>query len=220
MSFEPPVIVESQQPATAAVIWLHGLGADGYDFEPIVPQLQFTQRDQARFIFPHAKVRPVTLNAGMPCRAWFDILSLREPGNEDIAGMNATNDYVQSLINEQIADGIDSKKIVLAGFSQGGAMAMYSALLCDKPLAGVMGLSTLLGGSLELEKSRAATNQHTPMLLTHGHHDEVLPYALGEKSCEILRSWGYPVEWKSYPMGHHLCPDEITDIAQFLQDNL
>ena len=220
MSYESPVIVEGQQPASAAVIWLHGLGADGFDFEPIVPQLQFTQREQVRFIFPHANVQPVTLNAGMPCRAWFDILTISEPSDEDIAGMKATNIYIQSLIEQQIASGIDSKNIILAGFSQGGAMAMYSALMCDKPLAGVMGLSTLLGGSLELEKSRVPTNQNTPLLLTHGHHDEVLPYALGQRSCEILKSWGYPVEWKSYPIGHHLCPDEIIDIAHFLEKNL
>lgn len=220
MSFEPPVIVEGDQPTKAVVIWLHGLGADGFDFEPIVPQLQFAQRDQVRFIFPHAPVRPVTLNAGMPCRAWFDILSLTRGNNEDISGMNATNVYIQSLINDQVKGGIDSTKIMLAGFSQGGAMALYSALNCDKPLAGVMGLSTLLGGSLELEKSRLAVNQQIPILLTHGQYDEVLPYALGEQSREMLMSWGYSVEWKSYPMAHHLCAEELVDIACFLQKNL
>lgn len=217
MAFELPVIVESEQTATAAVIWLHGLGADGHDFEPIVPQLNFSQRPNVRFIFPHAQVRPVTINAGMPCRAWFDIRTFSDPLREDVDGMKMTNEYIHELINQQIAAGIASEKIVLAGFSQGGAMAMYSALTYDKPLAGVMGLSTLLGGSADLESSRLPANQNTPMLLTHGHQDEVLPYDLGLRSCEILKSWGYPVKWIAYAMGHHLCPDEIDDIAAFLE---
>jgi phospholipase/carboxylesterase len=220
MQFEEPVIIGGQKNPQAAVIWLHGLGADGYDFEPIVPQLQFANRESVRFIFPHANVQPVTINAGMSCRAWFDIYSLSDVGNEDVNGMNETNHYIHSLIEQQLQDGIDSKKIVLVGFSQGGAMALYSALTYDKPLGGVMGLSTLLGGSLELEKNRNDVNDDMPILLVHGTQDEVLPYAMGERSRDTLESWGYKVQWKSYQMGHSLCSEEIKDISSFLQEHL
>lgn len=218
MQFEEPIVVASSERPQAAVIWLHGLGADGYDFEPIVPQLQFANRQNLRFIFPHAKRQPVTINGGMPCRAWFDIYSLFEVGNEDIDGMNATNHYIHSLIEQQLQDGIQSDKIMLAGFSQGGAMALYSALTYDKPLGGVMGLSTVLGGSVALEKNRNDVNDAMPILLVHGEQDEVLPCSVGERSRDKLRSWGYDVQWKTYAMGHTLCPEEIDDIASFLQE--
>jgi len=220
MHFEPPVIVGTHENPAAAVVWLHGLGADGYDFEPIVPQLSITHRERVRFIFPHANVQPVTLNGGMSCRSWFDIRTLSDPNSEDVAGMHETNLYVHQLIDQQIEAGIKSEKIFLVGFSQGGVMALFSGLLYDKPLGGIMGLSTLLGGSIELEHQRNPANQQTPIFLAHGQQDEVLPFAFGLHSYEVLKSWGYHVEWREYIMGHHLCPQEINDISQFLNHKI
>ncbi len=220
MQFDDPIIVGQKKSPDAAVIWLHGLGADGYDFEPIVPQLTIPHREQIRFIFPHANVQPVTINAGMSCRSWFDIYSLVDVGNEDIDGMNETNHYIHSLIDQQLREGVQSNKIILVGFSQGGAMALYSALTYDKPLGGIMGLSTLLGGSLELEKNRNDVNDATPIFLAHGEQDEVLSIETGERSRDILRKWGYQVDWKAYPMGHSLCSQEIKDISDFFTNVL
>lgn len=219
MEFDEPVIVAQTEQPQAAVIWLHGLGADGYDFEPIVPGLLFSGKERVRFIFPHANVRPVVLAGGMPLRAWFDIysLSLEDIGKEDIDGMNQTNHYIHSLIDAQVAAGIDSRHIVLAGFSQGGAMALYSALTYDKPLAGIMGLSTLLGGSQTLEQSRNDANDDTPIFLAHGHQDDIVAYDLGATSRDILERWGYQVDWRAYHVGHQLCPEEITDISAYLE---
>jgi phospholipase/carboxylesterase len=218
VQFDNPVIVEKSNSSGATVIWLHGLGADGFNFEPIVPELNFPQRDQVRFIFPHANVQPVTLAGGMSLRSWFDIYSLAPEniGNEDMDGMNQANHYIHSLIDEQVSQGIDSTKIVLAGFSQGGAMALYSALTYDKPLAGIMGLSTLLGGSTELEKNRNDANDATPILMTHGRQDEVLAFELGVLSRDMLQRWGYQIEWKEYQTGHHLDSEGITDISNYL----
>jgi len=219
MKFDKPVILENSDNPSAAVIWLHGLGADGFDFGPIVAELNFACKDSVRFIFPHANSQPVTLAGGMPLRAWFDIYSLDKAdiGREDVDGMNQTNQYIHSLIDEQIKQGIDSRKIILAGFSQGGAMAFYSALTYSKPLAGIMGLSTLLGGSKELAKNRHDANNNTMIWMAHGTEDDVVSYELGSMSREMLLEWGYPVEWTEYQIGHTLCPQEIKDIAHYLQ---
>ncbi|PHQ79990.1 MAG: carboxylesterase [Coxiella sp. (in: Bacteria)] len=215
MNFDQPLVVGSETPDTV-VIWLHGLGADGYDFEPLVPQLMLPEQSHIQFIFPHANVQPVTLNGGAPCRSWFDIYSIREIGNEDIAGMNETDVYVRSLLQQQLDKGISSKRIFLVGFSQGAAMALYSGLRFDKPLGGIIALSGLLGGSTELATQRTEANQQTPIFMAHGTADEVLPFAMGQLSKQMLCDWGYAVAWHEYHMGHQVCPQEIKDIANFL----
>lgn len=217
MSFDSPLMIEPQSPANAAVIWLHGLGADGYDFEPVVPQLLFPKGLNVRFVFPHANVQNVTLNGGLPCRAWFDIYTLSELGNEDLEGMEKTHHYIVSLIESQMAAGIPTERIILMGFSQGGAMALYTGLTFDKPLAGIMGLSTVLGGSEILARRRHPANQNTPVFIAHGEQDDILPFAYGEQTVELLREWGYSVQWAAYPMGHTLCPEELRDLLAFLQ---
>lgn len=216
MAFEKPVIIGGAQQAEAAVIWLHGLGADGYDFEPVIPLLSLPRDERVRFILPHARVQPVTLNGGMACRSWFDIFTLKEIGNEDIAGMNETDAYIRQLIQQQMDLGIDSKKIFLVGFSQGGAMALYTGLRYEQPLGGILGLSTLLGGSIELANQRNFANRQTPIFLAHGFADMVIPITLALQSKDQLESWGYNVTWKEYRMGHEVCPEELTDLSQFL----
>ena len=216
MRFDAPYVIESNHPTTA-IIWLHGLGADGYDFAPLVPELDLSY--SARFIFPHASVMPVTLNGGMPCRSWFDIRSLSRFEDEDIAGMNQAETYVQSLIQTQLDQGIPSERIILMGFSQGGAMALYAGLRYHKPLGGIVGLSTLLAGSVELELSRSPANQATPLFLAHGTYDTVLPFAFAEHSRQWLKDRRYQVEWHEYAMAHQVQTEEIRDLSRFLNVN-
>lgn len=213
MRFDAPHIVESNHPTTA-IIWLHGLGADGYDFESIVPQLNLSY--PARFVFPHATVMPVTLNGGMPCRSWFDIRSLSRFEDEDIAGMNQTESYIRSLIQAQLDQGIPSNRIILIGFSQGGAMALYTGLRYDQPLGGIVGLSTLLAGSVALETSQSSANQSTPIFLAHGTYDDVLPLTFALHSRQWLQERQYQVQWHEYAMAHQVQLEEINDLSRFL----
>ena len=215
MRFDTPHIIESKNPTTA-IIWLHGLGADGYDFAPIVPELKLNY--SARFVFPHASIMPVTLNGGMACRSWFDIRSLSRTEDEDIDGMNATEAYVHMLIQQQIDNGIQSERIILVGFSQGGAMALYTGLRYDKPLGGIVGLSTLLAGRTELESTRATANQKTPIFLAHGTHDHVLSFDFALQSRQWLQEKNYQVDWHQYAMAHQVQSEEISDLTCFLNE--
>ena len=199
----------------AAVIWLHGLGADGHDFEPIVPELRLPPALQLRFIFPHAPVRPVTLNQGMRMRAWYDIFQLGG-GAEDEAGIRESGSAVQQLMHEQIKRGIDTSRIVLAGFSQGGAIALHTALRYSAPLAGVLALSTYLPLRATLKEEMKEANQHVPIFMAHGLYDDIIPLERAEQSRKILADAGYEVEWRTYPMPHSVCAEEIADIAGFL----
>ncbi len=199
----------------AAVIWLHGLGADGHDFEPIVPELRLPPALQLRFIFPHAPVRPVTLNQGMRMRAWYDIFRLGG-GAEDEAGIRESGSAVQQLMHEQIKRGIDTSRIVLAGFSQGGAIALHTALRYSAPLAGVLALSTYLPLRATLKEEMKEANQHVPIFMAHGLYDDIIPLERAEQSRKILADAGYEVEWRTYPMPHSVCAEEIADIAGFL----
>jgi phospholipase/carboxylesterase len=199
----------------AAVIWLHGLGADGHDFEPIVPELRLPSALQLRFVFPHAPVRPVTLNQGMRMRAWYDIVRL-DRGAEDAEGIRASESAVQQLMQEQIKLGIKPSRIVLAGFSQGGAIALQTALRYSAPLAGVLALSTYLPLAEKLEEEAGEANRKTPIFMAHGQYDDVIPLARAEQSRKILADAGYDVQWKTYPMPHSVCAEEIADIASFL----
>jgi phospholipase/carboxylesterase len=199
----------------AAVIWLHGLGADGHDFEPIVPELRLPGALPLRFVFPHAPVRPVTLNQGMRMRAWYDILRL-DGGAEDDAGIRASQGLVEALIAEEVKKGIEAARIVLAGFSQGGAIALHTALRHPAPLAGVLALSTYLPLNRTVKAEAGEANRKTPIFMAHGQYDDIIPLARAEQSRKILAEAGYDVQWKTYPMPHSVCAEEIADIASFL----
>jgi len=202
--------IETAPNPAAAVIWLHGLGADGHDFEAIVPELKLPK--PVRFVFPHAPVRPVTINQGMRMRAWYDIFQFGG-GAEDEKGIRESQGLLEALIREQP---VPARAIVLAGFSQGGAIVLQTALRYPERLAGVIALSTYLplAGKLKAEKSPA--NQDLPIFMAHGQYDDLIPLNRAQKSRELLVDAGYKVEWHDYPMPHSVCGEEIADIASFL----
>jgi phospholipase/carboxylesterase len=202
--------IETGRNPEAAIIWLHGLGADGHDFEPIVPELELPK--PVRFVFPHAPMRPVTINQGMRMRAWYDILQLGG-GPEDDAGLRASQKLTEELIREQ---GMPANRIVLAGFSQGGAITLLTGLRYPERLAGLLALSTYLplAGSLAAERSEA--NRDLPIFMAHGRHDDLIPLDRAQASRAALEKLGYKVEWRDYPMPHSVCAPEIADISAFL----
>lgn len=210
------VTLSPSRPANASVIWLHGLGADGNDFVPIVPELDLRDSLSVRFIFPHAPQRPITVNNGYVMRAWYDIKVRALQGAQDEAGMRASQQTIHGLIQEEVARGIACNKIVIAGFSQGGAIALQTGLRYPQRLCGVMALSTYL----PLEDSFAAelseANRDLPIFMCHGRQDQVLPFALGEHSRDVLQAHGLRVEFHTYDMPHSVCPQEVVDIAAWL----
>lgn len=214
------VVLEPPVPATAAVIWLHGLGADGNDFVPVVDELKLPATLPIRFVFPHARQRPVTINNGYVMRAWYDISGGPRGVVEDEAGIRESENVVRGYIERELASGIPSKRIVIAGFSQGGAIALQTGLRYPQPLAGVMALSTYLPlrNSLAAEASQA--NRSLPILICHGTHDGVLPVSLGSSTRDLLTGMGYDVEWHSYPMEHSVCMEEIAHISGWIQSRL
>lgn len=197
-----------------SVIWLHGLGADGHDFEPLVPELGLGFA--ARFVFPHAPLRPVTINGGMAMRAWYDIFGWGGQVPQDAAGIRASEAAVGRLIDREIERGTPSERIVLAGFSQGGAVALHAGLRERRALAGVLALSTYLPLADSLAGERSAANATLPILMVHGTADAVLPMALAQSSRRRLVALGYPVDWQTYPMAHTVCLEEIALIAAWL----
>ena len=211
------VEVETGRNPQAAVIWLHGLGADGHDFEPIVPELVRPAERALRFVFPHAPMRPVTLNAGYVMRAWYDIIALDRRAAEDESGIRASQALITELIRRENSRGITTERIVLAGFSQGGAMALFSGTRYPERLAGIIGLSCyqILAGRFAAERPPA--NQATPIFLAHGTQDPVVAPALGEAARRQLEAEGYTVEWHAYSMPHSVCPQEVADIAAWLR---
>jgi phospholipase/carboxylesterase len=211
------VEIETGRAPTGSVIWLHGLGADGHDFEPIVPELVRPGERALRFVFPHAPVRPVTLNGGYPMRAWYDIAALDRKTAEDEAGIRASQQAITALIRRENERGIPTDKIVLAGFSQGGAMALFAGTRYPEKLAGIMGLSCYLLLGARLEAERAAVNQATPVFMAHGTQDPVLAPMLGEEASRRLQAAGYAVEWHTYSMPHSVSPQEVADIAAWLR---
>jgi phospholipase/carboxylesterase len=211
------VTVETGPNPTFAIIWMHGLGADGHDFEPLVPELLDKGMPVIRFVFPHAPVRPVTINNGFEMRAWYDIIGIDRRSAEDFDGIRASAQSVSALIGAENARGVASNRIVIAGFSQGGAMALHIATRHTERLAGVIALSCYLPQANELATSRSAANQSTPIFMAHGTQDPVVPYPLGDESRQLLASAGYPVEWHSYPMPHSVCEPEVADIRAWLR---
>jgi phospholipase/carboxylesterase len=213
MKLERIEVITGDNP-TGAVIWLHGLGADGHDFEPIVPELKLPEGLAIRFIFPHAPVREVTINGGAEMRAWYDI----DPG-APVAGSNEINEAaerIRAIIDEVEADGIDSHRVVLAGFSQGGVIALHLGLRLDRPLAGIMGLSTYLHDHEHLTDELTLANVDVSIFMAHGLMDPMIPITRGVTSREALLALGYQVEWHEYGMGHAVCLEEINDIARWL----
>ena len=207
--------VESASSPDAAVIWLHGLGADGYDFEPVVPELRLPPHLRVRFVFPHAPVRPVTINMGMRMRAWYDILQMGG-GEEDEAGVRASQALVQALIEQEKGRGVDPRRIVLAGFSQGGAIVLQTGLRHPERLAGILALSTYLPLAGKLAAERSTANRGLPVFMAHGTHDPMIGIPRARESRAALETLGYPVQWKEYAMAHSVCGEEIADIAAWL----
>ena len=214
------VVLEPSSSASATVIVLHGLGADGFDFVPIVNELKLQPQPAVRFIFPHAKHRPVTLNNGYEMRAWYDIKSLGGNGPEDDAGIRDSAALVSRYVKEQEAAGIAANRVVIAGFSQGGAIALHAGLRYPDRLAGVLALSTYLPLRHSLEAERTQANRDVPILMCHGTYDRVVPAAMGVASRDLLLKLGYTVEWRSYPIEHSVSAAEIVDISNWLQARL
>lgn len=201
----------------ASIIWLHGLGADGHDFEPIVPVLALNKA--VRFVFPHAPIRPVTLNGGIPMRAWYDLSAIGRESPRDDAGIEESRQIVNRLIRREKARGIETHHIIVAGFSQGGAIALHAGLHYPEPLAGIVGLSTYLHTADSLEKA-AEANASVPIFMAHGIQDSVVELAMGERGRDTLNGQGYSVDWHTYPMPHAVCPEEITDLRHWLMQRL
>ncbi len=203
-----------------AVIWLHGLGADGNDFVPILPQLVQRGWPPLRFVFPHAPLRPITINGGLPVRAWYDIAGFDLAQKQDEAGIRGSVDAVQELVAREVARGVAESAIVLAGFSQGGAIALTAGLRHPRQLAGIVALSTYLPIADATGRERSPANAATPVFLAHGAFDPVVPQYLGERSRDQLRAWDCAVDWHSYPMAHQVCPPEIADLGDWLAERL
>lgn len=208
--------LESAPDPRHAVIWLHGLGADGNDFVVVVPQLLRTGWPPVRFVFPHAPVRPVTINAGMRMRAWYDIAGFDLAARQDESGIRVSIAEIEMLIEREHSRGVPAEQIVLAGFSQGGAIALAGGLRHASKLAGIVALSTYLPIAQIIAAERHAANVATPIFMAHGRYDPVVPMRLGEMSRDHLRGFGHPLEWRDYPMAHQVCPQEISDIANWL----
>ena len=214
------VEIDTKEPAEGTVIWLHGLGADGHDFEQITMELQLPDRLQLRFVFPHAPLRPVTINGGMTMRAWFDILTLERDGLQDETGIRESSGQLVRLMEREHARGIPYDRIVLAGFSQGGAIAVHTALRFQQALAGLLALSTYLPlrDTLDREvfENPEAQARNLPIFMAHGLFDPVLPMTFGQYLCEAIVAGGYKVDWHDYPMAHAVCAEEILDIRNWL----
>jgi len=213
-----PSAYGNPKPAEFAVIWLHGLGASGHDFEPIVPELRLPKELAIRFIFPHAPNIPVTINGGLVMPAWYDILNLNPQRNINEEQFQTSTAEATALINREIKRGIASKHIVLAGFSQGGAIAYHTALAYPAPLAGLLCLSTYFPAHPELTPHDA--NQETPIFVSHGQMDPMVPETMGKEAFHTLQNMGYKVRYQSYPMAHEVCAQQISDISIWLQELL
>ena len=211
------VELQASPEPTASIIWLHGLGADGYDFVPVVRELEILQAPPARFVFPHAPTRPVTINGGYVMRAWYDILGTDPVRREDESGIVDSHQRVEALIEREVKRGTPRARIVLAGFSQGGAITLQAGLRQKQPLAGLLALSTYLPLAERFDSERAAESLSVPIFMAHGRSDPVIPLARAVSSRDRLQAAGYAVEWHEYEMPHSICEEEIRHIAAFLR---
>lgn len=218
MPYLPCVEIEPKTPANSAVIWLHGLGADGNDFAPVVAQLTLPQSAAVRFVFPHAPSIPVTINGGYVMPAWYDILEMSLDRKVDQKQLCASAAAVTQLIEREVARGIDTRRILLAGFSQGGAVVYEAALSHSQPLGGLLILSSYFATADTIEMNTA--NQQLPILIQHGSFDPIVPEVLGQRAYRQLLNKGYPVSYQSYPMEHTLCPQQLVAISAWLKELL
>lgn len=216
MPLPETVEIEPRSRADASVILLHGLGADGHDFESLVPELRLPASTAVRWVFPHAPVRPVTINGGARMRAWYDITGFDRRALQDEAGIRESAERIRALVEREHERGIASDRIVLAGFSQGGAIALFAGLRQPARLAGILALSTYLPLADRLAAEAHPANAAVPILMAHGTSDPIVPLALAEGSRALLRERGYEVDFRTYPMPHSLCGEEVTDIREWL----
>jgi len=214
------ITLQPLETPSASIIWMHGLGADGNDFVPIVPELRLPGSLRIRFIFPHAPMRPISWNNGYVMRGWYDIKALGLKAEEDVTGIHQSEQTIRRLIQQEIDQGIAANRIVVAGFSQGGAMALQVALRYPQRLAGLLPLSTYLPLRDTLAGEANVANSDIPILMCHGRQDPVVPYELGDGSRKLLEAQGYAVDFRSYNMPHSVCAQEIDDISQWLQTRL
>jgi phospholipase/carboxylesterase len=210
------ITIEPKSPTTSCVIWLHGLGDSGDGFAPIVPVLNLPKTHGIRFIFPHAPEQPVTINQGYVMRSWYDIKSMDLHNRADMAGVLESESAIHSLIQQQIDSGIPADKIVLAGFSQGGVVSLFTGLRYPKKLAGIMALSCYLPTADRLPDNLTEENKNTPILQNHGDQDEVVPMSSGKMANQLLIDAGYKAKWQSYRMPHSVLPEQLSDISAWL----
>ncbi|MCW8854777.1 MAG: alpha/beta hydrolase [Gammaproteobacteria bacterium] len=215
MTLETIELITADKP-DASVIWLHGLGADGHDFEALVPELKLPDSLAIRFIFPHAPYRPITLNNGYVMRGWYDIKNLAFGADEDQLGIHESAQALDELIDQEISRGISSERIILAGFSQGGAIVLHTALRSRHPLAGTLALSTYVPLSDSLASEASQSNKTMPLFMAHGLQDDIVNYKYGAQSRMLLMDQGYKVDWHDYPMSHSVCMEEISDIRHWI----
>jgi phospholipase/carboxylesterase len=216
MTEKDAVTIEPQERADAAVILLHGLGADGHDFESLVPELRLPASLSLRWIFPHAPVRAVTINGGLPMRAWYDIVAIDQNAPEDETGIRESARLIDAFIRRERELGIMANKIILAGFSQGGAMALFTALRWPERLCGLVAMSCYLPLPATLSSEAAAANSTVPVFLAHGTMDPVVPFSFGESAREALRGSGHEVAWHAYQMQHGVCQQELADLREWI----
>ncbi|MCB1954193.1 MAG: carboxylesterase [Rhodocyclaceae bacterium] len=222
MTRQPPSLLDCIEIETApsprhAIVWMHGLGADGHDFEPIVDELDLDGLPPIRFVFPHAPMRAVTINGGFVMRAWYDIVSLDfSQRREDPAGVIESAAQIEALIRRENDRGVPDTQLILAGFSQGGAIALYTGLRHPARLAGILALSTYMPLIDQLESEASEANRSVPIFQAHGQQDGVIPHAFGKQSGDRLAALGYPLEWHSYAMDHGLCVPELRDIERWI----
>jgi phospholipase/carboxylesterase len=214
------VEINPVQPPRACLIWLHGLGADGHDFEPLIPELHLVDELGVRVLLPHAPLRPVTINGGMVMRAWYDIRSTQFRNDEDSSGIRQSEQQLLALISKEVANGIPAQRIVLAGFSQGGAMVLHTGLRYPQPLAGILALSCYLPLAESLPREGSGPGLGVPIMMAHGESDPLIPLPLAERSRDRLRALGCLVDWRTYPMPHAVYPQEIRDIRHWLENRL
>ncbi|MBS0358151.1 MAG: carboxylesterase [Proteobacteria bacterium] len=220
-SILPAVEIETRPNPNASIIWLHGLGADGHDFTPLIPQLQLPPDLAIRFIFPHAPHRPITLNRGYVMPAWYDVYELKSGIPEDDSGIKSSSLLIDQWIDLEIKRGIPSERILLAGFSQGGAMALFTGLQYKKTLGGILGLATYLPLANHVIQHASAANKNMPILMLHGIGDPVVKMAWGFDSYQILKQQGYPIQWMTYEMQHHsVSVEEIIECRRWIIERL
>lgn len=214
------IVVEPKTAAQSCVIWLHGLGDSGAGFAPVVPLLGLPENHSTRFIFPHAPEQAVTINGGYIMRSWYDIKSMDLHDRADLDGVKQSEVLVRELIEAQIASGIPANKIVLAGFSQGGVMSLFTGLRLANTLAGIMALSCYLPTGDKMPEGLSQANINTPVLQMHGEQDDVVPLMAGKMAFDLLSKAGYQTQWHTYPMAHSVLPNQLADIGAWLQKAL